>query len=382
MINKFNFNNDYLLLDSKTCRFNFITANDLLLDNNYKIIILPKNILNLYTALVKRIDFTPAKLIGAIPFFKIDSKYIDEFIPPSYKRNFYRKLRKYFSYYINGKRIGRIESFRLWFKKQIFPAIILRLISNISSSNKYEEMGILANLIKRSTYITNFQNEGKIYLPKTLNELNNKKLAYFVGCSIGDGELNTANHWTLVDGDSNDLNSSLQFIENLKKLSSELFNLEFTEKNPRLRGNKYEFWISNKSLCRFLNFFFGLPYGKKKNKIEKPKIFDIFQNNGHLSKFFWMGMFDTDGCCEKNGYRITLSSATYKIVKACKCDLKNMGLDSKIRVVKSTGVNLLNIDSTSFKTFGNQIGFLHPRKMKIYQNKLIKYQLSKNRKRI
>lgn len=369
---RLNYMNDRLLLDSINSENNFITANNLL-PNKKEIIILPNNTLNLYTALVKRIDFTLRKLVGAIPFFLMKTEDILEFLPSSYKSDFYWKLRKIFSFYNNRKRIGRTESFRLWFKKESFPLTLIRIIANISSSNKEEELELLSELIQKVNFINNFQSAGNIYIPKKFRELYDEDLAYFVGCSFGDGELNIAEHWQLVDGDPKNIEATLEFIENLKVIANKLFSLKFTVNNPRLRGNKYEFWIANKNLCRFLNFFFGMPYGEKKNRMTRPKIFDLLPNRKNLTKIFWKGMFDTDGCLEKNGYRITLASATDEIVNDCKKDFMEFGINSKIRTIDSTGVKLLNLDRTSFKTFGVEIGFSHPRKLKTYNNKLMRY---------
>lgn len=357
---KLTFINDPLLLDEVKCNKDFTTFKC----TYYKrkdTVVFPNGILNLYTALVKKCDFTPNKLMGAMPFIKIDKDHIDKILPKSYKKDFYWKLKKDFSYYIGRKRIIRTESFRAWFKKSTFPITLLRLIANLVSKDEREEMKILSEFIMKSECIINFQNEGKIYLPKTLKELNNEKLGYFIGCSFGDGELNMAYHWKLVDGDSKDIKPCLKHMKNIKLICNELFKISFTDSNPRIRGNKCELWIANKNLCRFINFFFDMPYGKKKGKLRRPKIYNIL-NNQELIKIFWRGVFDSDGSHTQNGFRVGLSSATKQFLLDCKNDLNEMNIETG-NVLKYSSMTL-EIKSNHFKDFMKNIGFSHPRKMK------------------
>ena len=364
--NKLNFINDYLLLDPINSK-NFVTVNNLL-PYKKELIILPNNTLNLYTALVKRRDFTFRKLVGAIPFFLMKTEDITEFLPSSYKSNFYWKLRKTFSFYNNRKRIGRVESFRLWFEKESFPATLVRIIANVASSNKHEELELLSKSIQRIQFIDNFRSKGKLYIPKNFNELKNAKLAYLIGCAAGDGGFSLDDYWSIVDGDMEDIKSSIKHLNNVKNIIGNIFGLKFTDKCPRTRGNKCELWVANKWFGRFINFFFGLPYGKKKNKIQKSKILDII-NDDNLTKMFWRGCFDTDGSCSKIGNSVSFSSGTRSFLLECKSDLSKFDIES--RTFKSSPRDL-RINPFYFKNFMQEIGFSHPRKMGIAIEK-VKY---------
>lgn len=363
---KLNFLNDYLLLDSTTSK-KFITANNIL-SNKKDLVFLPNNTLNLYTALAKRVDFAHTKLLGALPFCYIDFKYVEEFLPSSYKADSYWKLRKCFSYYFNRKRIGRPELFRLWTGRNILPFSLLRIIADISSENREEERKLFADFTERIEYFDNFQLACNVYLPRKLQELESSKLAYFVGCAAGDGGFCLDDYWMIVDGDKEDIESSVKHINNVKDIISDIFKLKFTDNIPRVRGNKCDLYVANKWFGRFLNFFFGLPYGKKKGVLQKPKLFGCLNNNDKLTKLFWRGCFDTDGSCAKKGKSISFSSATRSFLLECKSDLNKLGI--KCRDINEKSPRDLRIKPEYFVKFTQEIGFSHPRKLNIALNSL------------
>ena len=113
---------------------------------------------------------------------------------------------------------------------------------------------------------TDFLGKSKFYCPIKIDQLLNEKLAYFTGCSLGDGHIDLeGKKGVLVDGSSFEekMIGSEEFVENL----GNLLNKWRVSSKIYIKPTKIILQVNNKLFCRFLNFFFGLPFGKKKNHI-------------------------------------------------------------------------------------------------------------------
>lgn len=334
-----NYKNDSLLLDKET-------ANDLIKKRKEDLIFLDKEkkILNLYSAFVKKTDFIKKDKLNQ-PFQKTVYVKISKELTEKINKKFSNKkqLKKLMENYIDRRSNVNVNK---WFENQIFPYVLLRIISK----NKKELSGLTNEII----YFTDFVHRSKFYPPKTVNELLKNKLIYLVGCSVGDGHIDkVGKRWTLVDGSSckKRLVFSKMFIDNLVSLISEYTDgFKITEYET-----KYTLTLNNKLFCRFLNFFFGLPYGKKKDTVlRKPLI--LKQSNKDLEKYFWRGCFDTDGSASKKGV-VDLSSSDNHLLNECEHYLKKIGIVAKRRKY------LLDIGISYLDKF-SCIGFSHPRKQK------------------
>ncbi len=352
-----NFQKDPLLLGEDSYK-TMVTANQLLKEK-FPLLLEGKK-LNLYSSLVKSFDFE--KTLGSHCFCSISPDKIKEYLPSSYNSKNFRKLREDMKCYSEKEILSR--SVRTWTKNEIWPLFILRVISRLYDEDKE----ILSDLLKSVNYFTDSTHKNKFIPPKTLSKLLTKEQAYFIGCAFGDGGFSTNEYWVIVDGGKKEeLIYSQQWLGELSSLINRMYNIEFTDNNPRQRENKVELWVSNTWFERFVNFWFSLPYGKKKNKIEKPKIFKLSKNPEKLYKHFWRGMFDADGHCSNESMKASLSSATSKVLNQCQADFKKLDITSKISKPRN-----LRIYSKSFAQFGRKIGFSHPRKRRILLKQLAK----------
>ncbi len=331
-----NYKNDPLLLDKET-------VNDLIRKGKENLIFLDKEkgILNLYSAFVKKNDFIKrdklSQPLQKTVYVKISQKLTNEI---NKKFPDKKQLKKLIEQYTGRRSVVNAK----WFKNNVFPFILLRIISKND-----KELSVLMNEIK---YFTDFVSRSKFYHPKTLNNLLNIKTAYLVGCSVGDGHISKdGKKWCLVDGSSDEkrLVLSEEFVFGLKSLVENFVGIAYVNKFK----TKYVVGTNNKLFCRFLNFFFSLPYGaKKKTTLMTPLILKFSKTD--LKKYFWKGLFDTDGSAVKSGV-VTFSSIDKNLLDECKNYLKSLGINPTL-----TEKNL-NISMQDLKKW-NYIGFAHPRK--------------------
>ncbi|MBW2990825.1 hypothetical protein KY348_03905, partial [Candidatus Woesearchaeota archaeon] len=353
-----NYKNDSLLLNKET-------ANDLIRNKNSHLIFLDeeKKILNLFSAFVKKDDFIKKDKIcqplQKTVYVKISQKLLN-IIKNRFKDG--KEVIKLLERYTN-RRIVTKEGVNRWFNTRVVPLILLRLISK----DKKE----LAEFIEETEYITDFVNKSKFYCPKTLDDLLNPQLIYLAGCSVGDGHIDKkGKRWVLVDGSSKK-ERLLQSHEFVVKLSNLLRDLGIRP-NIRLKRTKCILTANNKPFCRFLNFFFGLPYGKKKEAIlRKPSMLNLSKKD--LEKYFWMGCFDTDGSVNKDGV-IDFCSSDKNLLKECQTYLKY----NEIRTKETEKVLTINIQNLKKFIY---IGFAHPRKQKEYL-KILKRGLKQKKMKI
>ncbi len=322
------------------------TINELIDKKNGELLFLDEQnkILNLFSAFVKKEDFeNKEKLVQ--PLQKaIYGKVSDNLLKQIKQRcSSEDALIKQLEVY-TGKRSNIYKTTNKWFKTGIFPVIILRILN--------EDRVSFARWLYEVEYFTDFLNKSRFYSPRTLEEALNPSLIYLVGCSVGDGHIDkTGKRWTLVDGSSNQdrLKFSQEFVEQLSNLLKRYVNHTKITKSR----NKYVLRINNKPFCRFVNFFFGLPKGKKKKIVlKKPQILTL----GHiqLEKYFWRGCFDTDGSVNRDG-AVDFCSSDRNLLIECKKFLGDNEIDSNL------GKRNLTVRSSYLKKFCT-VGFAHPRK--------------------
>ncbi len=365
MIKMLHYQNDSWLLDRET-------ANDLITAgrNNFLFLDQEKKILNLFSAFVKRSDFVGTGKIQPLQrtvYVKV-SQNVANILQSRYT---FKEILKLLESY-TGKRTNCQVSH--WFETRIFPLVLLR----IGGKNQDEFSRWVSEII----YITDYLNKAKFYSPKTKLELSSKKLIYLVGCSVGDGHIDKkGKRWTLVDGssDQNRLKLSGEFVSNLTTILNDYVRASHINK----MDTKYELDVNNKPFCRFLNFFFGLPYGSKKNcTLQVPLVLKF--NDYKLEKYFWRGLFDTDGSALG---LIDFCSSDKNLSKQCHDYLEQIGVSSKETIRGGVSIGI-----SEFKKFC-AIGFAHPRKqieflsslqigpsfksVRIKENQKVNYQLSK-----
>ncbi len=331
------YKNDPLLLDKKT-------FNDLIGEKNENILFLDKEskILNLFSAFVKKSDFIKDHKLNQplqkTVYVKVSKELIRILRNRCNKTNDIQKLIETYT----KRRTNCRDAVNRWFVSGIFPFILLRILSK----NNTEFSGWISEI----RYFTDFLGKSKLYSPKTLSELLSHKLVYFVGCSVGDGHIDkNGKRWVLVDGSSDPkrLILSGEFVSNLSNLLSDYIDAFKIVKHK----TKYELKVNNKLFCRFLNFFFGLPYGSKKEKILRVPLI-LKYSGSNLEKYFWRGCFDTDGSAVRS---IGFCSSDKNLISQCDDYLKSLGI--KVNLGKKN----IRIPVPSLKEW-TSIGFAHPRK--------------------
>ncbi len=345
MIKMLNYQNDSWLFEQET-------ANDLITKGKTNLLFLnpEKQVLNLFSAFVKRSDFLKLEKINQplqktvyvkMPF--TISKIISE--RSKDKKTLKITIEKYIR-----RRSNCNAAILRWFKKRIFPLFVVRILSK----NKVE----FAEWIENAEYFTDFLNKSRFYPPKTMQDLLHRRMVYLIGCSTGDGHIDKSQkRWSLVDGSSDKKRLALsgefvQYLGNLLKsygVSSRI----------RLIENKYDLHVNNKMLCRFLNFFFGLPFGPKKNTIlQVPLILQYSESD--LEMYFWRGCFDTDGYA---GFGVSFCSSDENLIKQCYAYLKSKQIQSAI---SERNITVISADMKKFSV----VGFAHPRKQIEYLSTL------------
>lgn len=83
-------------------------------------------------------------------------------------------------------------------------------------------------------------------------------------------------------------------------------------------------------------------------------------------KHFWTGVMDTDGMIARNARKITLWSASQKLVNSFANYLKRQSIPCARgrRIINGTTYHVVRIKSCFTKAYRNTIGFEHPRKKK------------------
>lgn len=234
----------------------------------------------------------------------------------------------------------------------------------------------MANVFLFCKGYTNNLGNTFIALPRKTKDLFNEDIFYLAGCIIGDGCLESQSTTAIYDGlqDQKELFYSKKFLEHLQLMISKTYKIPNSNMKIYKRGNMYTFAIYNKWLTRFLNYFFKMPYGRKKNT--------EFAINSLLSKCdnkladklrgaFCAGLFDTDGHICKNTRNVGLTSQNKELLEVSAEFLQNKGVSiHQIKRIKNSWQ--LIILANNFNRFASTMGFRHPRKKKIQNNHLLK----------
>jgi len=99
-------------------------------------------------------------------------------------------------------------------------------------------------------------------------------------------------------------------------LQTRLIN-KLLKKNLKIEGrikrkdNYYLYFLENRLVCNFFSYLFDIPYGRKCESIRLPKILKDNKNE----KYFWRGIFDTDGYIRKKLKMISLKTHSNALIK-------------------------------------------------------------------
>lgn len=255
----------------------------------------------------------------------------------------------------------------VWLKESFFPITLLRVILYLNSKNSFNNEFI--KIIISVKYITDYQHRVKFYYPKTIEQALDPKIIYFGGCVFGDGNIHYEASINIADGhpDQDKLIYSKYFLEKLKHNLYKIFNLKSSVGKVKDK-NLFLLQITNKWFVRFFKYLFEIDSGKK-IKIRLPS---ILSKRLDLQKFFWRGIFDTDGRASEINQAVTVSSKSKLFLSYFTNYLNKFNINHKLSKERNKlGIwYVIYINSSELKKFCENIGSSHPRKQKLLYNSL------------
>ena len=323
----------------------------LLEENSYK---------NIYACLVKEKDLKDKNFGLRIPLIKIDSKNITKLIEEKYLNldegflTLTKNLEKYLNIKFSSIYKAKYRYLQL-FKKNKANIVFLRIISISLTKKQKESIKLFNSFIINNGYI-------KIDNLKLKINTFTKKITYLAGVIAGDGHLDRREcSLVICDGQSNkkDLLLSKIYLYNISKIFNIEFNITGSIENFE---NYWVYYVNNKWLCRFFNYYFDIPFGKKSDVIKFPT-----HLHSRYGKYFWRGIMDTDGYISKYNKQIILKSGSLVLLNQFRdfCNKNNIQTDIR-KEIRGWSIRVLTV---SILNYAELVGFSHPRKKSI----LIKY---------
>lgn len=358
------YRNDPLLIEEANDPARYDSVRDI---KNKDLIFLHKDVLNLYSALVKKKDFERKEkcvsfLLSRMPYVsgnKVSEVFLRKLNQVYSKERDYIKFREEIANYCNLKHRITLQQLKGWIKRKIFPFVAIRILA----SQFKDELRIMSDIFLKGNKISGSSSTGFLP-PLKLNDCFDNLNVYFIGSAFGDGGFSGEVMWTLVDGtlQEKELFHSIKFIEFIKKILEDIYKIkEFTILKSK---NKVVLVVSNKFFCRYLNFFFDLPFSYKGERLQVPKLFDY--NPRENEGLFWRGLSDTDGSFRD-------ATTTFTIGMKQKILLKEFGeFLRKNRIEYSLRGQHLNVLTNSLAKYANCVGSSHPRKQGILIKQLMR----------
>jgi superfamily II DNA or RNA helicase len=175
--------------------------------------------------------------------------------------------------------------------------------------------------------------------------------SYLIGLLIGDGGLTVKN---LISFSTGDKELETYFVDKFK----DKYSVRVVEKQ-----NHKEFFIRDKALYQDLVLRFNI--GCK--SVEKPICRELRELNRENTILLLRGLFDTDGCANKDG-TVEFCSSSRELAYYVFEQLLNLGILARIREKKTKAHNTFIVDINSKHAclrFFNIIGFTIKRKQDI-----------------
>jgi transcriptional regulator with XRE-family HTH domain len=184
---------------------------------------------------------------------------------------------------------------------------------------------------------------------------------------------------TFVDGHKNKslLKYSKEYLENLSKLIKKLYKTNSSVKKLK-NANAYQLGIHCKWFSRYHHFIYDFPLGEKANNLKVPNILNFLPQKIKMERlrFFWKGIFDTDGTYHSLKPYISLSSRSKNLIKSFKEFASQINIKTSELLPGKNRSYQVNIYVESIFDFIRFIGSIHPRRRQI-----IKYYILKGPKR-
>lgn len=237
---------------------------------------------------------------------------------------------------------------------------IIKLISHLPPDIERYYCG---KLLETLVYFRSTTTKETVKLPIYISS----DLMYIVGVIIGDGSLfdpKTKKTYPVYICGTNEK----YFKKVIRPLMKSLFGLDYFP-NGKYRKNKkilYEWYVSRKSLRRYLSLFFEIPLGKKSHNVRVPKI--VYELSKEKQISFLAGLMDTDWGYEY--YLFGTGSASKMLLEDTKQILTNNFNINNLRIFE-------RIINDRFKSYSMSV----PRPEIIKFSKIFKGRL-KNKDRV
>ena len=326
---------DPLLLDpAPTEHKAWVTANELLEQNERAKVFLTEDVLNLYGIFIRKLDFVSKghqdRIMTRMPYLVLDATqaaliqtHLDEVTS---------RVTAYFegSIPMNLSRTrGRIQ---MYLKQRRLPFPLLRIAATLADDPKV----VLANWLEGTIYESFKRLRFKCPLQIT------PAVAYFLGVCNGDG--------SLTEKFVHILGCSRKFTQRLLLLSAHLFGK--TSKITDSQGYDVIF-IKSKWVTRLVHFLSDHPFGRKYDHLRQPLILD-----DKLACDYWRGVFDADGSCSSS---ITWITCSERYAADFSAFLAQNKVAHTVVHYKQSG-SAIQIKARSFLNFAHIIGTWHPEK--------------------
>jgi hypothetical protein len=249
-----------------------------------------------------------------------------------------------------------------WIEYSFFPLTLVRVLIWMNSNDDTNE---ITKVLSNIEFITDYQCRCKFFYPKALKDIFNETFIYFAGCVYGDGSIDSESYISVYDGhpDKEKLKYSKLYLTKLsKKLHKKLGIIGVVRKDKKY--NLYYLEIGNKWFVRYFCFIFSISSGRKTNL----KLPIILQKNKKVVKYFWRGLFDSDGGVSSTHQAVSISSSCRELLEGFKEYLKNNRVNCKLlsQSNKYGKWFQLYILASEIHDFCKVIGSSHPLKQKIF----------------
>ena len=328
---------DPLLVDAQPQdQPSWLTANDLVRNQQAEAFLSPEGQLRLYPLMVRKTDFISGeRLLQGFPYILLDEQWCT-----SLRKQTLLLAERAHHYFIGAVSNTSIRS---WQKKYIqyleeqqrLPFPLFRLADN------WEDFFVDKQFVR-------FQSaRGEAFqLPLYLSE----ELAYLVGVIMGDGHL--AEYFINI------IDSSKEHIENLAQLLDKHFHskLEVFEQS---NANAWNVNILGKWLVRFINFLSSQPINERKYpRLCQPS---LFCNDDLLLRAYWRGVMDADGSYKST---ILLGAASKQLITDFESFLQqhNIGFKNYTQEVFGSTTYSVSILGNSRNDFVKLLSSSHPKK--------------------
>lgn len=328
--------NDPLLINQTPTNVdNWTTANKLIQQERPNRLYLIPNTLNLYGVLIKKADFIRRtdrdRIFARMPYVQLRGSL------RSLIEERFETLGQKVCHYLEGIYTANAAYFKNilqnYLHQERLPLVILRVLAELTS-NPRESL---------ATWLLHAAWESFKHIPFRMPALLTPQLVYFLGVCNGDGSL-TRTHISISD-------YYPTFIQKLHTFTATMFGGHPTISQGS--GGVNILFIKSVWVGRLLNFLTDQPYGRKYHALRCPLILA----NTELERFYWRGLFDTDG-----SYQQTMQFGTVSDQLAH--DLERFLTQHALTYCSyfSPIANTIQLKLGSYKAFAHLVGSWHPDK--------------------